>query len=567
MQCKTLFRYRPRIVTLMVCAAVLALMVLSNLTYDEETRRLDDVGKFMSKSYGWPLVWHRYVYGDLQAPIEWVRGDIGWYCSPFRLAANVGLWLAMLTAATVATEWLLRRYRPRLQWRLRSMLFVTALTSAFLAWFVAVAERASVEDNIFSRRTHGTLVGPMEFRWGPKWLTLVGADRYRRWTSFATLKLKAGEDADLVRLALVKRLPKLRHLTVNVDHLTPDIANALSELRHLQGLAILERDESCETDYRSWPAALSAIGKMTWLEFLHMEEPAHRGSQLAHLSTVTGLKSLRITGAYGYDESGLVADDCLKAVGTLGQLEYLGLENMAPSANGFTFLSGLTRLVFLNLSLVPPEGVSKLVGLPVLPHLEAVAVDESAFGDSDLRRLARLPCLKAIELYETQVTSEGLANFAGHCGIEELVLHNDLVSADSLAALSQFSHLQSLHLGRNVERGNPRWARLTLDDGDEVKVLGQDIEQCLQALRALKDARPGIRIDGDTSAISAIRQNQMWPERSEMQSWCDERWLPAPNFGWMTPADVALFNIANGWADFYGAGIRDMYGHLRSVSF
>lgn len=571
MQRKTFSRYRPRIVTLMVCAALAAMIALSNLTYDQARHRLGDVGDFTSKSFGWPLVWHRYVAGYFCTPPdhEYVRGDIGWYWSPLRLAADAVLWLAILAAPMAATEWLLRRYRPRLQWSLRTMLFVIALAGVFLAWFAAVSERASLEHTIFSQGTQGNFAeGSREYRrWGPKWLTLVGADRYRCWAYFARLKLKAGEGIDLMRLALVTRLPKLRHLTVDMDRLTPDIANALSDLRHLKSLAVIENDKLDESDARAWPAALAALGKMTWLEHLHIEEPTHRGERLAQLAALTNLKSLRLDGIRGDLRTDI--DPCLKAIGKLHQLEFLELHRMRPGAEGLQFLSGLTRLKWLSLQDVRLQRPSILDNLPSLPRLETVIVADSEFGDGALCRLATFPRLQAVALDGTQVSPAGLAELARRSRIEDLTLNNELVRAKGLESLSGFHQLEALHVWRNLSSGGMKWARLTLDDGNDVKVLAEDFDRCDRALRALKEARPGVAIDADISALRKLREHQMRPEPTEFygNSWYDNRWLPAGIEPPISAGERVLFAEAGGWANFYGAGIYNDELRERVVSF
>lgn len=566
MQRKTFFRYRPRIVTLMVCAAVAAMVALSNLTYDEVQHEFGDVGNFTSKSFGWPLVWHRYVGCYLWTPPdhEYVRGNIGWYWSPIRLAVNVGLWLAMVAAPAAATEWLLRRYRPRLQWSLRTMLFAIALAGVFLAWLAAVSERASLEHAIFSQGTQGNFSGPMKHRWGPKWLNLVGADDYRCWAYFARLKLKAGEDIDLMRLALVKRLPKLRHLTVDVDRLTPDIANTLSDLRHLKSLAVIENDQLDEADVRASPVALAALGKMTWIEHLHIEEPTHCGERLAQLAALTNLKSLRLDGIRGNRATDI--DPCLKAIGKLHQLEFLDLHWMQPGDEGLRFLSGLTRLKWLCLHNIRLRKPSILEDLPSLPRLETVIVADAEFGDGALCRLATFPRLKAVHLDGTQVSPAGLAELARRSRIEELTLNNELVRAKGLESLSGFHQLEALHLWRNEFSGGTTWARFAdnwenvpLDGGGYVKVLAEDFDRCDRALRALKEARPGVVIDGNISALWKLRENQRRPKPTEFygNGWTDKRWMPAGIEPPISAAERVLFAEAGGWANFYGAGIYD----------
>ena len=52
----TFSRYRPRVLTLVVLCVVSAMLVLANLTFDKNSEDW-----FAAKSYGWPLIWHRFV--------------------------------------------------------------------------------------------------------------------------------------------------------------------------------------------------------------------------------------------------------------------------------------------------------------------------------------------------------------------------------------------------------------------------------------------------------------------------------------------------------------------------
>ncbi len=160
---RALFRFRPRILTLIVFFAAAAVIALANLSYDVTAA----VNKIPYRSYGWPLIWHRIVlYGDGHA--------IGWYCSLPRLAANVALWLILLAAPAATREWLLRRYRPRPRWSLRTLLAFVALVAAVCGWYAHARNRAAIQE--------GGYGVPLVFvdRWGPKWPDILGMDRLRR---------------------------------------------------------------------------------------------------------------------------------------------------------------------------------------------------------------------------------------------------------------------------------------------------------------------------------------------------------------------------------------------------
>ena len=126
-------RYRPRALTLVLLAAIVAAVWLANLTADYRTRKMDDedppprpncrlsveepseadqrgVGTRTCPMAG------RCFGASMSSSSPWARARSSWRrnYSP-RLAGNLGIWLVMLAAPASACEWLLRRYRPR--WR------------------------------------------------------------------------------------------------------------------------------------------------------------------------------------------------------------------------------------------------------------------------------------------------------------------------------------------------------------------------------------------------------------------------------------------------------------------
>lgn len=450
------------------------------------------------------------------------------------------------------------------------MLGFIALAGALLAWFAAAREHARIQDAISTRDTGGEETY-MVRRWGPKWLGLfVRGCQYRGWITFLRLRITAGNTDDLWLLERLKPIGTLKHLEINVDRVTPVVATALSELRQVRALSNEERSEFGDADDPLRREGLEILGRLTWIEFLQVSEPTSRGGQLAHLGALPNLKSLRIDGIDD-DRDSLEwhSDECLKAIGKMSQLQFLELHWMRPSAEGIGFLSGLTNLKWLSVEYERRGGPSAFEGLPPLPHLETVVVADSTFGDRDLRRLADMPSLKALRLNDTEVTSRGLSEFGTRSSIEELILDNDLATADGLEALSTFRRLKSLHLSRHSFGGNPRWARLTLNDRDDLTVLERDLGRCRRALQRLRNARPGIAIDADTLALWLRRENQLrprWLDDDSLCEACDQQWLPAPQEP-MTLAYRAIFEKAGGWANFHGAGVRDHHGYAFSVSF
>jgi hypothetical protein len=214
-------RYRPRALTLAVLLVVVATLVLANLSFD---RNSEDW--FAAKSYGWPLIWHRYVSVH-QTGIG--TSTVGWYPSAGRLAVNLTIWVAMLLAATGGCEWLLRRFRPRMRWSLRAMLIAVGLVAALCGWFAAARRWANLQDQIIAE-IPSRLPGLVKMeRWGPKWLDLIGADRFRRDIVLygnPGLSFTADEDGER-RLRQLAQSPKLRQLLFATDHVTPGMADVM----------------------------------------------------------------------------------------------------------------------------------------------------------------------------------------------------------------------------------------------------------------------------------------------------------------------------------------------------
>jgi len=233
--------YLPRLLTVMVFGTVAVPLVLTNLS-DEMSRRGTPAGlldvatidlaepdqadfqmgtyPYWNVSYGWPLLWNQYGCLFTGGP----SGITGWCYSPMRLAVDIATWLVMLTAPTAACEWLLRRYRPRPRWSLRTMLAAVGLFAVVCAWFAASRERAELQESIIAS---GAMVWVE--RWGPRWLEIVGVDPLCRRVVGADLHSFHLEEnvktEDILRQ--LGELPDLQYLSIDVSTLTPSMAAAV----------------------------------------------------------------------------------------------------------------------------------------------------------------------------------------------------------------------------------------------------------------------------------------------------------------------------------------------------
>ena len=571
-----LARYRPRVLTLLFAALVAALLLLANLTGEHGTRRApagslasDKVGSIavgnasntdlnltidfdlhapsaadrsagnslQCMSYGWPLLWRQYL----------IVGGYGFFVvgetySGARLAINAAIWLVLLGAPAACCEWLLRRYRPRLRFSLRTLLAATALGAALCGWFAAARNRANVQDPLIAAmgRQRGRV---WVERWGPKWLDLVGADRFRR--RIVGVELHAVDDRGYAEnelakqgerlLADLKRLRDLRFLYFEAESLTPEIAASLSELRRLQTLW-LEVDEAPATSVQTLAAAL---GGMRHLRVLNLD-----------------------FGIYG---PALVDDtashELLAAIGAMPQLEYLNLTDCLIARKDFALLAKLTNLKSLTLnqiSCASDEGGSLirwrdgpldpplLSRLPVLPQLETLDLTRSDVYDEDLPYITAQPRLKSLDLNDTEVTGAGLAELARSELLEALTIDEKAESRAAFESLLAIKQLRVLYADISfqgslcsLDSPRERWSRLSNDE----------IDGRLRALAALRRAKSELVID-DIWARAELRpweqmapkcktipdNSVVWAAEHAVRHWHEQQAANSPAAGASNPA-------------------------------
>lgn len=543
-------------------ALITATIVLSNLTFD-----LEYMEEFSRRSYGWPLVWRRCI---LVLHGGW--RTVGWYNSPPRLAGNAAMWVLMAAGPTALCEWLLRRYRPRLRWSLRTMLAAVALLAALCGWFANARDRANVQDPIIAAMPmHPTAELKVE-RWGPKWLDLFGVDRFcRRIVSVHTTQGFAGshEEADeLLKFKRLSKLPELQELLIVVDRLAPAVPNALAEMKRLKRLSISHQHGPTKDDEAISRECLAAIGKLTHLESLDLSIMGVSPESLTRLSGLKNLKSLTLWNLRTFDDDTcLSADECLTAIRDFTQLEHLAL-GMKFKTESLALLSGLTKLKSLGVDDFTPldeetSGACLLCGLPVLPRLESLSIDSAQIRDHDLRRLAVLPRLKSLDIQRTHVTSAGLAELASLESLEELAISSETATAAGLETLRRVEHLKWLHIGRpsisNAARA--QLAQVELDGNGTADVPTAEREIFVRAITALRQANPGIVIDNGSIRVS--EQPTMYLDllvNYDTKPVRDFTWLPTSGAPWLTAVEMADFVESGGMASFDMAEWRDKEG-------
>lgn len=492
-------RYRPRALTLIVLMAIAGLLVLVNSIEEYGPRNKQpktrlpaaselqfEAGEagppkgsfFFNLSYGWPLVWRQYVI------FAWTPEVVGENCSAGRLAANVAIWLAILATPAGVCEWLMRRCRPRLRFSLRTLLVATVLAAALCAWFATAFNRANVQDRlIVNLNTHeGRVWGE---RWGPKWLDQIGAERFcRRILGIHVEGVHFNEESfattnDGQRLRLLddfRRLPDLQYLSLRVDELTPEIIAALGELRRLETLELEVQDEL---------------------------RPGMRQTLADTLGGMQRLRALSVLGTGGFYED---SQDCLAAIGSLGQLEHLRLVNWVLDGEDLALLAGLTNLKSLKLEDaviepgLPDSAPTLLASLPRLEKLEALDLEGSEVVDGDLPYIAWLPRLKSLNLNGVYLNGAALEELTPLESLEELAIDKYVTESAGLKALVELKQLKKLHSGYFDES---TWRSPDVLSKKLLLSL-EEAEACSKAYTALRKANPGLVIDDDDDALNAF---------------------------------------------------------------
>ncbi|HUY31258.1 MAG TPA: hypothetical protein VMV69_00650 [Pirellulales bacterium] len=458
-------RYRPRLrwrmraTTLLVLTPLAAVIVLANLPVPDRGMEPGEEVQF-----GWPLLWYwRFeclVFDD-------------WDYNTLALAGNLMLWLLMAVLSAIAWEWLIRRYRPRFQWSVRGMLALVAAAAVVSAWCRGVYHRAEIQDPLIDMEMD---MGDLCIqRWGPEWLDIVGADRFRRRIVGAEVTSFGNREEQLMRLAQLRDVRFLSFDPLGAP-ISPAMRAALGRMHRVRMLEI--EFEDGRTAPGDWREYLATIGGMNHLEWLRLTAWDANAPDLRCLAGLRDLKSLiLIVMPYGSPDGG---HQTLVQSGELRTLAYL----------------------------------------PPLPRLESLVLRDGELGDQDLRALANFPRLKWLELSATSVTGAGLAKLAAMESLEELAINEDMATEEGFESLARFRRLKAVHVaGRDADPfarpptrqesndradfaenradsiGGARPARLALDDGYELMVMPDKLEGVRRALAALRNSRPGIVID------------------------------------------------------------------------
>lgn len=203
------------------------------------------------------------------------------------------------------------------------------------------------------------------------------------------------------------------------------------------------------------PEALRFLGGHAGLEKLYFRPPfwgepvdysaeegyLDSGSEQA-LSTLSGLKHLGIS----------LADEELKVIGSLRNLESLCLYDCEHVGEGLQCLAGLPRLKVLYLRPGLPCDDTALEFVAQIGSLEEIYLDLYFDIEEGLTYLQQLPRLRILDLGGAQIDHHALQPIEQMTGLEQLHLNHTRISSESLVYLTHLPKLRelSLHVNKGI---------------------------------------------------------------------------------------------------------------------
>lgn len=141
-----------------------------------------------------------------------------------------------------------------------------------------------------------------------------------------------------------------------------------------------------------------------------------------------------------------IADEDLRHLSTLRNLEFVDLSHTQISDDGLAYLANLDRLVHVDLSgtEVTGAGFKYLIDLP---NLERVALMGHTISSAGLEYLGKMPQLECLDLRASDISDNGLKHFEALVNLESLSLPHTPVTDAGLDHLKNLTRLEFLDLG------------------------------------------------------------------------------------------------------------------------
>jgi hypothetical protein len=185
---------------------------------------------------------------------------------------------------------------------------------------------------------------------------------------------------------------------------------------------------------------LQYVSDLPGLQFVYLETPPVRDSDLEHLTPLRGLKQLRLT------FTAVTGEGLSHLPSTLPRL---WLDGSPITDEGLRHLRHMTALVSLSLdkTQISNAGLEHLHSLPMLTTL---SLRGTRIGDSGLETLCALTSIERLNLSQTRVTDAGLVYLKDLPSLNFLSLAGTQLTDESVVHLKAMATLKYLDLEETV---------------------------------------------------------------------------------------------------------------------
>jgi hypothetical protein len=349
--------------------------------------------------------------------------------------------------------------RRWLRFSLRTFLIATAILSIVLAWCsniilhtrnqrAVVARLRAAEGRAYYDQ--GLFLEPAPGPWFGRFL--FGQDAYAHIT---TVNFDTVEDDEVV--ALLKRLPKLRKLSLGRRHVTDATLAHLLQMPQLEELELgstsvtptglsqlqkLPRLQTLSLSDNMGDAIFEGLPALTNVRVLSLNHMQITAAGLKSIGEMTNLRKLEFFAQPQFDEA------ALHHLSRLHQLEEFDISRVAISSRGLAHLTQLRSLQKISISWAPNFGDNDVAILEKFPGLRQLRLGRTQITDAAIPEIASLSALTELDLYEAAITDEGIAQLAGRLDLQKLRLGGTKVTNASAPHFASFSNLKELDIGR-----------------------------------------------------------------------------------------------------------------------